>query len=388
VSNRIHGFSLIELVVATALTMSVVAAVFGLIDSAHGAFAREPEVADMQQRLRLSVDTLARDLARAGAGPYVMAPDGPLINFFPPLLPFRRATPADDVIGTVETDAVTIISVPGTAAQTTLAADLSPGVLTLHAMTEPGCPVGVNLCGFTAGIVVAVFDDTGAFDVLTIADVADTTAQVTLTSRSADSLLRTYKAGSSLAQVHIDTYFLKKDIPTQTLHLMHGDGSERPDVPVVSHVVALSFEYGGEPRPPSLTEGHTSYGPVPPPVGTKTSNYPAGENCVFRVEPDSGAHVPRLVPLAADSALVPLTTSHLADGPWCPDDTAANRWDADLLRIRSVGVTIRVEAALAALRGPAGALFANVGSSRAANRWAPDQEIRFQVSPRNVNLGR
>jgi hypothetical protein len=83
-----------------------------------------------------------------------------------------------------------------------------------------------------------------------------------------------------------------------------------------------------------------------------------------------------------------LTAAQVADGPWCPDETNANRWDADLLRIRKVGVTIRVEAALAALRGPAGVLFTNGGSSRAANRWAPDQEIRFQVSPRNMNLGR
>ena len=53
-----------------------------------------------------------------------------------------------------------------------------------------------------------------------------------------------------------------------------------------------------------------------------------------------------------------------------------------------MGVTIRVEAAPAALRGPAGVLFANGGTSRAASRWVPDQEIRFQVSPRNMNLER
>ena len=109
---------------------------------------------------------------------------------------------------------------------------------------------------------------------------------------------------------------------------------------------------------------------------------------MFQIDPVSGAQVPRLPPLAADAALVPLTAAQFADGPWCPDETNANRWDADLLRIRRVGVTIRVEAALAALRGPAGVLFTNRGSSRTPNRWVPDQEIRFQVSPRNMNLGR
>jgi hypothetical protein len=98
--------------------------------------------------------------------------------------------------------------------------------------------------------------------------------------------------------------------------------------------------------------------------------------------------VSRLPPLTAGTALTPLASAQLQDGPWCPDETSANRWDADLLRIRRIGVTIRVEAALAALRGPAGVLFANAGSARTALRWAPDQELRFQVSPRNLNLER
>jgi hypothetical protein len=33
-------------------------------------------------------------------------------------------------------------------------------------------------------------------------------------------------------------------------------------------------------------------------------------------------------------------------------------------------------------------LFTNAGVSTSPNRWAPDQEIRWRVSPRNLNLGR
>jgi hypothetical protein len=86
------------------------------------------------------------------------------------------------------------------------------------------------------------------------------------------------------------------------------------------------------------------------------------------------------------TALTPLTAAQLTDGPWCPDETSDRRWDADLLRVRRIGVTIRIEAAPAALRGPAGVLFSNGGTSRDANRWLPDQEIRFHVSPRNLML--
>jgi hypothetical protein len=188
--------------------------------------------------------------------------------------------------------------------------------------------------------------------------------------------------------VHVDTYSLKTDVASQTFQLMHADGSAGADVPVVDHVVGLAFDYHGEPRPPGLTAGVASYGPSPPPRGVQTTGYPAGESCSFQIDPASGGQVPRLPALAAGAALVPLTPAQFADGPWCPDATNASRWDADLLRIRTIGVTVRVQAALAALRGPAGALFANAGSSRAASRWAPDQEIRFQVSPRNMNLGR
>ena len=140
--------------------------------------------------------------------------------------------------------------------------------------------------------------------------------------------------------------------------------------------------------PPSILniECGATYGPAPPDSATQTTSYPAGENCTFRVEASSGAQVSRLPALGTGTALVPLTAAQLVDGPWCPDESNANRWDADLLRIRRVAVTIRVEAAVAALRGPAGVLFSHGGSSRAANRWLPDVELRFQVAPRNMNL--
>ena len=40
------------------------------------------------------------------------------------------------------------------------------------------------------------------------------------------------------------------------------------------------------------------------------------------------------------------------------------------------------------LRGPAGVLFRHGGRSSSGERFIPDQEVRFDVSPRNMNLGR
>jgi hypothetical protein len=86
--------------------------------------------------------------------------------------------------------------------------------------------------------------------------------------------------------------------------------------------------------------------------------------------------------------LVELTKTKLEDGPWCPSATAANRFDADLLRVRKVRVTMRVQAANKSMRGPAGPLFAKAGRNNTSERFVPDHEITFEVSPRNMNLQR
>jgi hypothetical protein len=87
-------------------------------------------------------------------------------------------------------------------------------------------------------------------------------------------------------------------------------------------------------------------------------------------------------------ALAELTSGHLSDGPWCPDEFSRNRFDADLLRVRRILVTLRVQSALASLRGPAGPLFTRGGTARASDRFVPDLIAQFDITPRNMNLGR
>ena len=86
-----------------------------------------------------------------------------------------------------------------------------------------------------------------------------------------------------------------------------------------------------------------------------------------------------------DEGLVGLTAADLTDGPWLPDVAAADRFDADLLRVVTVRVRLRVEAAVDALRGPAGLLFTRGGPAR-PGRWLPDEELEFDASPRNLSL--
>jgi hypothetical protein len=177
---------------------------------------------------------------------------------------------------------------------------------------------------------------------------------------------------------------------------MSYDGYLR-DEAVIDNVVDLEFEYYGDPRPPYITdisERTTTYGPKPPELGTTPSGsdtwpWPAGENCVYFVDPATGQHAPRLADLAPGSqALVQLTEAMLTDGPFCPEPGVPSRFDADLLRVRKIGVLLRVQVAAANLRGPAGVLFRNAGTGVHARTMVPDQEIRFEVTPRNFNLGR
>jgi hypothetical protein len=117
--------------------------------------------------------------------------------------------------------------------------------------------------------------------------------------------------------------------------------------------------------------------------------YGPGANCIFQVDAVSGLHAPRLPDLAPNShGLVMMDEDMLTDGPFCPDSTSASRFDADLLRIRKVGVVLRVQVPSSELRGPAGALFRNAGSGLSSRMMVPDQEIRFEITPRNFNLGR
>ena len=206
---------------------------------------------------------------------------------------------------------------------------------------------------------------------------------------------QSYAAGAKIVAAASHTYYPKADDATDTYQLMHYDGVGS-DVAVVDHVVGLTFEYLGEPLPPVLlkpvtdpTGPWTTYGPRPPPPGVRPTSYPAGENCAFQLDPIGTGHVPRLAVLGDGSTtLVRLTALQLTDGPWCPDEINPHRYDADLLRIRNITVTLRVESALAALRGPAGILFSRGGTSAAADRWLPDREIRLDVAPRNLNAGR
>jgi hypothetical protein len=334
--TRHGGFTIVELVIALAIMMAVMASIFRLMDPAQGMFAAQPEAVEMQQRLRVGLDVLIKDLMMAGAGIYSGSIGGPLNRAFAPILPYRIGTMGADSPGTYFTDRISVVYVPPTFAQTRIADPVGSILSTISVTSERGCPTADPACGFEKGMGALIMDDTGAWDTFTVSDVQGSVLQL---QHRGSQLNKMYKAGSPISQIVTCTYWLKIDATTDTYQLMRYDGNQS-DLPVSDNVVNLSFEYFGD-----------------------------------------------AVPRVANADLIKLSAAELTDGPWRPDAGAAGRYDADLLRVRRIAIKLRVQAA-ARFRGPTGPLFMRGGTSSRSEHSVPDHEIRFDISPRNVNLPR
>jgi len=393
------GFTLVEMLVSMGIMLAVLGGVFAAFNPAQGSFQTQPEFSDMQQRLRVGNDRLYNGLIVAGSGTYSGSAVGALGQFFAPVLPYRAGAINSDPSSGVyfREDAITIFHVPTTASQCTIRDQMPQPSSEVKVNAEPGCPSGDPLCGFEEGMRVVIFDNTGSFDFFTITQVqSDSLHLQHRPPINPADFSKAYDVGARISQINTDCYYWRQDPATNTFQLMHYDLGA-VDTPLIDNVVGLRFEYLGDATPPVLrvpvTEPvgpWTSYGPKPPALGVDVASdsWPAGENCTFRVDAASGTQVSRLATLGPPGSLAPLTAAQLTDGPWCPDASNVNRYDADLHRVRQIRVTFRVQTGVAVLRGPAGVLFSRAGVGRAADRLVPDQAVQFDVTPRNMNLGR
>ena len=66
------GFSLVELIVAVAVTLIVTGAVYGLMAGGNNAFRREPELTERQQNVRVAMELIQKDISNGGVsmGPF------------------------------------------------------------------------------------------------------------------------------------------------------------------------------------------------------------------------------------------------------------------------------------------------------------------------------
>jgi hypothetical protein len=367
------------------------ATVFQLLDPAHGVLRTAPERADVQQRARVAAASLSEALGRAGAGPAYGPAAGSLAEQIAPVLPFRIGRRNPDPEGTARPDALTVLSVPAGARQTTLAVPLKAQSGQAIVDLAPNCPQGDPSCGFEPGVDVLVIGAHGRFALFSIIAVQGTTLSLQHNTRDSSYV---FPAGAALVEASSRTFSLRADVTTNQTQLVRYAGDGGGDVPVVDHVVGLSFRYYGVGQPPAVikppesTEGPWStYGPRPPLATDQPTLHPVGENCAFQLDVATAAAVPRLASLGSGDR-VELPIAQLQDGPWCPDSSDPNRFDADLLRIRRIAATVRVEATSASQRGAAGPLFSRIGTAARADRWVADLEQTIEIAPASLEPGR
>lgn len=372
-----RGFTLIELLLASALTLGAVGVALSAVTSARDAGARDAAGGELAQRLRVTAETMGYEIQRAGGGGGLSAvvSAGDALAVVEPLASLDEATAGDG-----DFRALRVTSLAAGAEGMLREAGPSGGVLSL--VPPPSCPALPGVCGLQPGDVAVVFDRAAMFDIFEVSAVSS----VAFTVTPDRPLASIYDAGAVVAGVDRATFGLMSD----------GDGGQRlvkataagATLPIVDHLVAFEVRAFGRAEPPLPGRDESdapSYGPWPPGPGEDDirESWSAGQGCTIALDAD-GERIPRLASLGLPTDLVPLTAHALRDGPWCPGRAVGANYDADLLRIRRIDVTLRVEVASAQLRGPAGRLYVRPGWSTRSSTRVPDGEVHLSIVVRSL----
>jgi prepilin-type N-terminal cleavage/methylation domain-containing protein len=352
-SLDMRGYGLIEMLIATAIGCVLLGVLLQFAVSAHTSAGVQSEVADIQQRLRVALESMRHDLMFAGAGPSRGPDRGPLARVCPPIIPARTGLSGADSELSFHSDRISIVYVPDDAAQSKLAADMPTAASPIAIDgAAPGCRPASG-CDFLTGADTLIYEPAGvggAHEVFSVSAVDVATNTLT----PAAALSRAYSARARVAAVVHRTYYLDGS----GKRLMVYDGA-RSDVPLVDHVVGLNFAYYVDPNPAAIA-----------------APAPGESNCAY-----AGSPPVSLLTDLGGAAPKALTAGLLTDGPVCGE--SPHLFDADLLRIRRVSVTIRVEAESAEFRGR-GSAFATFGVSRGGGRIVSDLKTTIDVTPRNM----
>jgi prepilin-type N-terminal cleavage/methylation domain-containing protein len=332
-SRSESGFSLVEVLIAMAAFATALMPMLYVAGAGQRLARSQPEASDLQQRVRVAVDKMQRDLALAGAGPLHGPLAGRMSAYVPALVPARTGLRSPDAAVSVFDDRVSLLYVPEGAGSVALAKTMANVDADLSVdPASPGCSTSAaGLCGFTEGTRALIVDT---------ARVGDGFELFTVTRVGADAL------GALSA--------LKHDAPNPTFTRLYGAGAAI--VPIVQRI--YHFDRAG--RRLMLYDGYQS-------------DMPFIDHVVdVRFE---------LFAVSSGSGLAPLSADELTDGPIV--GVSPGEFDRDLLGVRMVRVTLRLEAAADDVRG-IGPRFRRPGRSNSAFSEVPDHEITFDVALRNV----
>lgn len=348
------GFTLVEVLVGSAISLAAIAVGCLLAAEAQVAWRSASARADLQQRARVGADLITRLLKEAGAGPMSGSARGSLIRGIPPVLPRRAGRRGAHAFNEFRADAFTVIRGIAESEHGALLTPVASGTATLE-LSPDLCES--TACGFAEGVDLMLLDASGRFDIFTVTAVDGMAVSVRHHGMDPSG---SYAAGTPV--IAVESASITLDAPSRTLRLYDGDAT---DLPLLDDVVRLQVAYFGEGEPPVWPR---------PPDGEA--------NCLYAAD---GTYQSALLPvLGAPGVLTELTPGMLTDGPWC--GTGDMRYDADLLRVRRLRVWVRLQATDAAARGTDRARFANPGSARRSALLVPDVTVEIDVTPRNLRL--
>jgi len=247
VSER--GYSIVELLISTAIMLAVVGSVCEIMSPAHATAVIQAEMQDMQQRARVVADRFTHDLSLAGAGPTSGSRRGPLMRYFAPILPRVCCGAAADPPNSASSNRLTIAYVPRGSPEALSSSAIGPDARRLDVAPGPSCPPTAATCGFADGDVLVVFDDSGHYDVFKL----DLASGVPMLDPITPTFETRYGAGATVCRVVVRSYY--RDARSDQLFTADGDASPQP---IVDRISALRVEYvdtSGTPLDVLLTDG-------------------------------------------------------------------------------------------------------------------------------------
>ncbi len=341
------GFSLVEMTVALALVSVVVLAVLVPLDRGLRLSLVQPDVADLDQRLRVASAGMRTALERAGAGLPAGEEPGPLTLRWPAVYPHRRGADDLDAADSAFTDRFTTISAERNGASPALSLPMLTGGAPIGFLTGFPCPAADARCGFRPADLAAMDDRWGRADVFRVS-----AAGPGVVEHAPAVLSRAYHPADRARVYQVDVRHFRHDADRRQLRAGSGGATEAP---LLDDVLGMEVGYVGTSRPPQ--------GPRPP-LGVAT--------CLFD---EHGAS--RLGELAGGAGgLVELPVAVFTDGPFCGEGRA--RYDADLLRVRRVVVRLRL--GWTGRRGSGGV-------RSGLDHVAEQREVVVDVVPRNLHAG-
>ena len=199
--TRQDGFSLVELLLASLITLVVVGGAFSWLRLRSACFRHSLKRPTCSSGCALRSTRSGRDLVMAGAGTYAGPALGPLNDIIAPVMPFRAFgdTPDQAQNTFFRSDAISFLYVPSTPSQTSLSTALAAGALDPLIETPPNCPLtsSQQVCGFASGNHALLVDAAGNWDVYSVNQVVN--GAMTLQHRGQPSST-SYPVGSAVCQ--------------------------------------------------------------------------------------------------------------------------------------------------------------------------------------------